>query len=105
VKTSRTSKKSKVVTPQATCWQLDRQIGVCDSRHRLQIQTTTPGVVRWTNDDWATYQDSPLTPGPGNLYVLEFPSAIFPSGSRLEFTFFWTEANRWEGRNFVIAIA
>ena len=29
---------------------------------------------------------------------------LVPDGAAIEFTFFWKEAQRWEGRNFSVAV-
>jgi hypothetical protein len=38
------------------------------------------------------------------LWFADFPTAELASGTAVEFTFFWTEAQKWEGRNWQVTI-
>jgi glucoamylase len=67
----------------------------------LRICTPEPFRLRWSVDQWRTYQDSnSQATGTGGAYF-DIPS--YPSGSQVEFTFFWAARNQWEGRNYQVA--
>ena len=39
-----------------------------------------------------------------DLWFADLPTENCPDGSVIEFTFFWKEARRWEGRNYSVAV-
>ena len=84
--------------------------------HRHSIRRVPPGqilrliveaeaTVVWSADGWAstnkvdTSQISAL-----GLWFADLPTENCPDGSVIEFTFFWKAAQRWEGRNYSVAV-
>jgi glucoamylase len=71
----------------------------------LRIILAAEATIVWSIDEWArrneseTNQQSEL-----NLWFADFPTAEWPVGSTLAFTLFWKRDQRWEGRNWQIAI-
>jgi glucoamylase len=37
-------------------------------------------------------------------YVLDVPTASLPVGSKVIFTFYWPQENRWEGTDFTVVV-
>jgi glucoamylase len=73
---------------------------------RLRLEVHAPAELHWTRDGWTSVHHEPMTevaPRTG-IYAREFPPGSFTPGRPLEFTFYWPEEGRWEGRNFVIAV-
>ncbi len=69
----------------------------------LRIQAAAPFRLRWTADEWSEHIDTPSRDtGLGVHYADLRPRA----GQRtpFRFTFFWTDAGRWEGRDFAVEI-
>ena len=68
--------------------------------HTLRICAPEPFRLRWSADNWKTWQDSDSRPtGIGGEYF-DLPPADFQA--QIEFTFFWTSRGQWEGRNHVV---
>jgi len=71
----------------------------------LRIILAAEATVVWSIDEWArrneseTKQQSEL-----NLWFADFPTAEWPVGSTLAFTFVWKRDQRWEGRDWQIRI-
>ena len=66
----------------------------------LRICAPEPFRLRWSVDDWKTWQDSGSRPtGVGGEYS-DFAATDFEP--QLEFTFFWTARGEWEGRNYKV---
>lgn len=56
-----------------------------------------------TLDDWGATEDSHSTPTALGIEYLDID--ILPrQGGRIRFTFFWTDAGRWEGKDFEVAV-
>jgi hypothetical protein len=66
------------------------------------------GAAYWCGvqlDGWATTHQAGTTPiAVLNLWFADLPTERCPDGAAIEFTFFWKEAQRWEGRNFSVAV-
>jgi hypothetical protein len=69
----------------------------------LRIILAAEATVVWSTDSGAhtnlldTMHESRL-----NLWFADFPTADWPAGSMLTFTFFWKRDQRWEGRDWQI---
>ena len=69
----------------------------------LRIQAAAPFRSRWSGDDWQRVENIDSTSiGTGHGFV----DVRIPLRQRAptRFTFFWTSAGRWEGRDFHVAI-
>lgn len=87
-------------------WQFGHKLRAALTTERLRIEVyDAPARVRWTADEWAHEQDAELTDEGLGVYALEFAPETFRRGDVLKFTFYWTEAQRWEERDFEIAIS
>ncbi len=85
-------------------WRFDNRVRVVPPGKLLRIELTSPAAVRWTTDQWNTAHDTRTTPRNG-VHVADLRTWELPAGSRVQFTFFWPEANRWEGQDFDIRVA
>jgi hypothetical protein len=47
-------------------------------------------------------QDTPTRDTTLGVYVADLPTLDLHIGDRVDFTFNWLEADRWEGVNFVV---
>jgi len=63
-----------------------------------------PARVRWSCDGWQTSTDAGARDtGPG-IYLVDLPDNQ-PDAGVLEFTFYWPQTDRWEGRNFMVELS
>ncbi len=69
----------------------------------LRIAIDGPGVVHWTDDDWATTHETPATDAGLGIYAAELPSAALGAGRSVVFTWRLTDGG-WRGENFTVAI-
>jgi glucoamylase len=71
----------------------------------LRIVVAAKATIVWSANHWATTNKSDALGSSGlDLWFADFPTENLPGGSVLEFTFFWIEAQRWEGRNWQISV-
>jgi glucoamylase len=84
-------------------WKHTRQVREVNAGQVLRIQMSEPFRLHWTNDGWASASD---TPSKSTGIGIEFADiAIHGNQSApLQFTFFWTGSNRWEGHNYEVGI-
>lgn len=84
-------------------WKPNRQPRVVPAGWKLRVQAPAPFHLVWTSDYWQTNEVSPSTAT--NLGI-SFVDLSISRGQKapMEFTFFWTEKQQWEGRNYQVAI-
>jgi glucoamylase len=84
-------------------WKFNRQARSVPAGGTLRIQGTAPFRLRWSLDDWTSSTDSQsLT----TALRIHYSDIVVPKGQRagVQFTFFWTEAGTWEGRDFQVRV-
>ena len=85
-------------------WKFNRRVRTVRRGCTLRIIVGAPFELRWTADDWHNIQQTPSRPTALRLEWVDV--AVAPNQQApLRFTFFWPEANRWEGSDFEVAIA
>lgn len=85
-------------------WRFNAKLGVIPAGKTLRLQLDAPARVHWSLDGWLDTRDSDTAPAPFGLHVLDLPTAAAAAGSRIVFTFWWPQAERWEGADFAVAI-
>ena len=71
----------------------------------LRVETLAACTVRWSDDGWRTWHDSSSQDTGLGVYFVDLPVAELPLGAVVDFTFFWSQADRWEGENFTVRVA
>jgi glucoamylase len=71
----------------------------------LRIILAAEVAITWSTDGWARTNTSDTTAERElGLWFADFPSAEWPAGSLLAFTFFWKSEQRWQGRNWEVSV-
>ena len=71
----------------------------------LRLIVGADASIVWCSDGWSsTNQTAATAVGGVNLWFADLATQDCPEGALVEFTFFWREANRWEGRNYSVAV-
>jgi glucoamylase len=74
-------------------------------RHKiLRIVLLTPALVHWSIDDWKSFHDNTTRDTGLGIYTLDLPTASLPGGTKAVFTFYWPNENRWEGKDYTVAV-
>lgn len=70
----------------------------------LRIETLAACIVHWTTDDWRTSHDTyTRETGLGN-FIANLSTHDLAPGTRITFTFYWTEVDKWENKDFTITL-
>ncbi len=86
-------------------WSFRHQLRHMRRRKTLRVIVAAKATIVWSGDHWATSNKSDTINCNGlNLWFADLQTEELPSDSVVEFTFFWFEAQRWEGRNWQISI-
>jgi len=85
-------------------WKFNRRPSTIEAGHTLRILAGAAFTLRWSADEWRSSCDSSsIATRVGDDFV---DIAIAANQTApVAFTFFWTKASRWEGKNFAVAIA
>jgi glucoamylase len=71
----------------------------------LRLVNHAKAEVVWSSNGWQDVQRTGMTlENTLGLWFADLPTTKVPAGARVEFTFFWEEGQRWEGRNFEVAV-
>jgi glucoamylase len=84
-------------------WKHNRQVFSIRQQCTLRIQVPAPFRLHWTSDEWHTIKD---TASVGTALGIDFVDIPIPTEQRapVRFTFFWTNNNSWEGRDYVVEV-
>ena len=84
-------------------WKPNRQARSVKRGHTLRVQVPAAFSLHWSANEWQSAEDCP-----SSAQVLGFHFVDIPISDAqrvpIRFTFFWTVENRWEGRDYVVAV-
>lgn len=87
-------------------WSFRHQLRRMSHGRILRIIVAAGATIVWSANDWASTNKADMTNnGALNLWFADLPTENCPGGLVIEFTFFWKEAQRWEGRNYSVAVS
>jgi glucoamylase len=89
----------KVESPFAI-WRFNHKCQTFPAGKRLRIEMLQPAVVHWSANGWDTVTDSATRDTGLGLHVVDLPTGDVAPAGRLDFTFYWPLAERWEGRDY-----
>ena len=84
-------------------WLWKHQTRQMEKGRTLRVCAGAPFKLHWTDDSWATQHDSDSKPTAIGAEYADIPTPA-NTQSRIEFTFFWPQAEKWEGRNFQVEV-
>jgi glucoamylase len=93
---------------QATCrfamWRFNHKTRAIAAGKILRIETQAPVMVHWSSDAWRSTRDSEGIDSTIGIWVADLATELLPVGAQVQFTLYWPNANRWEGRNFCVSV-
>jgi glucoamylase len=85
-------------------WRFNHKLRTMPHGQQLRVETIVPSLVHWSVDGWQTVHDTLALDTDLGEYVADLPTAALASGARIDFTFFWPEADRWEQVDFHVVV-
>jgi len=70
----------------------------------LRIETLEPAVVHWSGDDWKTTEDVKTHDVGLGMHIADLSTNALSKDKQIKFTFYWPNANHWEGKDFIIHV-
>ena len=60
--------------------------------------------LHWTADEWNTCDDLRTHDVGLGIHMVDLPTTALPEGRQIKFTFYWPDADHWEGANFAVRV-
>jgi glucoamylase len=70
----------------------------------LSVCLPAPAMVRWGTDGWQAVTDTPTRDTGLGVHVAELPVRQLSAGQWIDFTFRWSDPDRWEGQDFRVGV-
>jgi glucoamylase len=87
-------------------WSFRHQLRRMSPGKVLRIVAAADATIVWSANNWVSTSSVNSTNNRTlNLWFADLPTENCPGGLVIEFTFFWKEAQRWEGRNYSVAVS
>jgi len=70
----------------------------------LRIALLAPAMVHWSRNGWQTAEDTSTRDTGIGIHFADLPTSELYPGHGVVFTFYWQQAQRWEGADFAVTI-
>jgi glucoamylase len=94
----------RTVSPRLT-WRYNHKLRALPPGKILRVELMASAVIHWTSDEWHTAQDINTHNTGLGIHLADLQTATLAEGAQITFTFYWSDAKRWEGANFAVRIA
>jgi glucoamylase len=91
-------------TRQIFGWRFNNKTRSLPRYKKLRLVLLNPAMVHWSIDGWKSSQDTNTRDTGFGTYILDLPTASLPPGSNVDFTFYWPQENRWEGKDYSVMV-
>jgi len=85
-------------------WRFNHKIRSMAPGRILRIEAQARFVIHWTCGDRGPTQECDGVDTTIGVWVADLATKLLPPGSEVRFTFFWPDADRWEGTSFSVCV-
>ena len=85
-------------------WKPNRHVRFMRVGEILRVQGRVAFILHWSNDNWKTVRDTQSSQNSLQIDYVDLPDVATSSGTCIRFTFYWTEGNSWEGRDYSVTV-
>lgn len=85
-------------------WSWHQQLHSLPKGKKLRIQLNNPAIVHWSSDHWKTIHDTETKTNKLGIYYVNLPTQELNENQQIDFTFFWKETQRWEGKDLQVSV-
>jgi glucoamylase len=85
-------------------WRFNNKVRTMPARRTLRVETLARALVHWSADRWGTVHDTATHDTTLGVHTVDLPTARLRRGDRVDLTFYWPDANRWEGTDFFVCV-
>jgi glucoamylase len=84
-------------------WKFNWQARTVKQGFTLRIQVPAAFRLHWSDDGWQSVKDTTSSDPVLGFHLVDIPISN-KQHAPIRFTFFWTVANHWEGRDYAVAV-
>ncbi|MBI3107493.1 MAG: glucan 1,4-alpha-glucosidase [Candidatus Rokubacteria bacterium] len=84
-------------------WKFTRQPRTVMPAMTLRVQAPGAFLLHWTANGWESVQDTRSTATALGIEFVDIPIAL-EQRAPVQFTFYWIDTSRWEGRDFQVTV-
>ena len=95
---------NKTTTSRRIIWRFNNKVRAMPAGYTLRVETLATAVVHWSADGWRTVRDTATRDTTLGVHLTDLPTTALRTGDRVELTFYWPDANRWEGADFIVCV-
>jgi glucoamylase len=95
--------KESVVSPRVI-WRFDHQCPEIEVGKILRVEVLARALIRWTHDGWECPEEVETRDTGLGIQVADLATNELARGESIVLTFYWPETDRWEGKDFVVAV-
>jgi glucoamylase len=85
-------------------WRYNNKLRSMPCGKALRLVLLSPAMVHWSFDAWKTSKDDYARDTGVKTYIADLPTEKLAVGQSVYFTFYWPQADKWEGGDFAIRI-
>ena len=84
-------------------WRFNNKLSTIPAGKILRLLLGAPAMIHWSTDNWQTTSNTATRKTGFGSHYADLTLGV-PAGCDVVFTFFWPEANRWEGDNSSVKV-
>ena len=92
------------ITSDRIVWRFNNKVRAMPVNRTLRVETLAPAVVHWSVDGWRTVRDTATRDTTLGVHTVDLGTRHLRAGDHVDLTFFWPDATRWEGVDFLVCI-
>ena len=85
-------------------WRFNNKVRAMPANRTLRVETLAPAVVHWSVDEWRTVHDTATRDTTLGVHVSDLETRDLRRCARVHLTFYWPDAGRWEGVDYLVCI-
>jgi len=94
----------KKTTSSRITWRFNNKVRAIPLGRTLRVETLDAAVVHWSVDGWNTVHDDPTRDTTLGVHVVDLATQHLCQSARIDITFYWPEAERWEGIDYLVRV-
>lgn len=87
-----------------TIWRFNQKCRTMRSGKILRVEALVPALVHWSADGWHAVHDSNTVDSGLGVHFADLPTDELPPGTKVAFTFYWPQVDRWENVDFLVSV-
>jgi glucoamylase len=96
--------KQKTVSPRMS-WRFNHKLRSLIPGKILRVEVMAEADIHWSSDDWQSCHDTKAEDSGLGIYIADLPNTeLLSENEQIRFTFHWSQADRWEGADFVVPV-